>query len=367
MADCDSIHDNVKDYYGSVIQKNTDLQTNACNVAGSVKPPLSVRNAIASVHDEVVSTFYGCGLTIPSHVEGLRVLDLGSGTGMDCFAISKLVGENGSVVGVDMTDNQLAVAIKYVGYHTKEFGYSKKNVEFVKGYIEKLGEAGLQDNQFDLIVSNCVVNLSPDKKAVLKEAYRVLKPGGEMYFSDVYTNKVVPEHLQKDKMLWGECIAGAMTWQDLVSFAGEVGFATPRLVSSTTMEAGCEAVATPLKEAGIRFVSATYRLFKLTAGAPANRLEVNYLGNVTDYPDELPFDALAKFKKGCPVNVSGEVVQIVRQSRYSSAFTIKDAEECPVDPFKFLTTAQASSGGCCGPPKQAVSGGLLSPSTATSH
>ncbi len=230
-------------------------------------------------------------------------------------------------------------------------------MEFVKGYIEKLGEAGLQDDQFDLIVSNCVVNLSPDKKAVLREAYRVLKPGGEMYFSDIYTNKVVPEHLQKDKMLWGECISGAMTWQDLVSFAGEVGFATPRLVFSTSIEAGSEAVAAPLKEAGICFVSATYRLFKLIAAGPANRSEVSYLGNVTDYPDELPFDALAKFKKGCPANVSGEVVQIIRQSRYSSAFSIKDAEECPVDPFKYLTTVQSSSGGCCGPQKQAATGG----------
>jgi arsenite methyltransferase len=97
----------------------------------------------------------------------MHVLDLGSGSGRDCFVISKLVGDNGRVVGIDMTDEQLSVANKYIDYHTKKFGLSKPNVEFRKGYIEKLGEAGLEDNTFDVIVSNCVVNLSPDKKSCL--------------------------------------------------------------------------------------------------------------------------------------------------------------------------------------------------------
>lgn len=92
------------------------------------------------------------------------MLDLGSGAGRDCYILSNLVGESGKVVGIDMTDEQLEVANAYKDWHMKQFGYEKSNVEFRKGYIEKLGEAGLTDEMFDVIISNCVVNLSPDKE-----------------------------------------------------------------------------------------------------------------------------------------------------------------------------------------------------------
>lgn len=146
-------------------------------------PPANVRDAIKLLNPEVEATYYGCGLVIPQLLDGLRVLDLGSGTGRDCFILSKLVGEHGSVVGVDMTDEQLAKANAQVEYHTKAFGYAKPNVEFKKGYIEKLEELGLEPNSFDLIISNCVINLSPDKSAVLKGAYGLLKPGGGAFTS----------------------------------------------------------------------------------------------------------------------------------------------------------------------------------------
>lgn len=141
-------------------------------------PPAHIRDVIKLINPDVENTYYGCGLVIPQVLDGLRVLDLGSGTGRDCFILSKLVGERGRVVGVDMTDEQLAKANAQVEYHTNAFGYSKPNVEFKKGYIERLGELGLEESSFDLIVSNCVINLSPDKRAVLEGAYRLLKPGG---------------------------------------------------------------------------------------------------------------------------------------------------------------------------------------------
>lgn len=152
-------------------------------------------------------------------LDGLRILDLGSGTGRDCFILSKLVGERGYVVGVDMTEEQLAKANAKVEYHTKAYGYAKPNIEFKKGYIEKLGELGLEENSFDLIVSNCVINLSPDKHAVLAGAHRLLKPGGELYFSDVYCDRRVPKHLMENPVLWGECITGALYWNDFLSIA----------------------------------------------------------------------------------------------------------------------------------------------------
>ena len=96
--------------------------------------------------------YYGCGLIVPECLEGMKIVDLGSGAGQDCYVLSKLVGETGHVTGVDMTDEQLEVARKYQQYHAEKFGFGKPNTEFVKGYIEHLGEAGLKDNQFDLIV-----------------------------------------------------------------------------------------------------------------------------------------------------------------------------------------------------------------------
>jgi ubiquinone/menaquinone biosynthesis C-methylase UbiE len=130
-----------------------------------------------------------------------------------------------------MTTEQVAVATKYIEYHTKAFGYSKPNVEFRQGYIERLADLGLEDNSFDIIMyvwniivrclillsSNCVINLSPEKDAVLREAFRVLKPGGELYFSDVYSNKRVPKELVSDPVLLGECLSGALYWNDFIS------------------------------------------------------------------------------------------------------------------------------------------------------
>lgn len=137
------------------------------------------------VHPQVKSTYYGCGLVIPQQLKGLRILDLGCGSGRDCYMLAQWVGSSGCVVGVDMTPAQLDIAREHITWHTNKNGFEKPNVEFREGYIERLSELNFEDNYFDIIVSNCVINLSPDKEAVLREAYRILKPGGEIFFSDV--------------------------------------------------------------------------------------------------------------------------------------------------------------------------------------
>jgi arsenite methyltransferase len=118
------------------------------------------------------------------HTSWWRVLDLGSGSGRDTYILAQLVGPAGEVVGVDMTDEQLATANAHLGWHQQRFGYRHSNVRFLKGYIEGLEELDLVPESFDVIVSNCVINLSVAKPAVFRGAHRLLKSGGELYFRD---------------------------------------------------------------------------------------------------------------------------------------------------------------------------------------
>jgi arsenite methyltransferase len=136
------IQDIVKTYYGETLSTSNDLKTDACTTAD--RPPPHVSAALAAVHDEVAAKYYGCGLAIPTVLDGLKVLDLGCGAGRDVFALARLVGPSGHVTGVDMTDAQLDVARQHEAWHAEQFGYDTPNTRFVKGYLEKLGELDLE-------------------------------------------------------------------------------------------------------------------------------------------------------------------------------------------------------------------------------
>ena len=220
---------NVKDYYGKTLQTSTDLKTQACCTPDDM--PSYVKQLLANVHDEVLAKYYGCGLVTPLALGGRQVLDLGSGAGRDAYALAQLIGSKGEIIGVDMTAEQLAVARAHIDWHRERFGFQKSNVRFLEGYIEKLGELDLKPNSFDVIVSNCVINLSTDKLAVLKGAYDLLKPGGEMFFADVYADRRLPDAVRADPELYGECLGGALYWSDFLSLAKQAGFRDPRLVS----------------------------------------------------------------------------------------------------------------------------------------
>lgn len=159
----------------------------------------------------------GCGnpLAIASLKEGETVLDLGSGAGFDAFLASSRVGKTGKVIGVDMTDEMLEKARA----NAKKGNYA--NVEFRKGDIENLP---VDDNSVDAIISNCVINLAPDKEKVFKEAYRVLKTGGRLMISDVVLIKPLPEELKNDKDLLIGCISGAILKQDYLKLLKQAGF-----------------------------------------------------------------------------------------------------------------------------------------------
>eukprot|EP01059_Diplonema_ambulator_P010566 TRINITY_DN20582_c0_g1_i1.p1 TRINITY_DN20582_c0_g1~~TRINITY_DN20582_c0_g1_i1.p1 ORF type:complete len:386 (+),score=89.22 TRINITY_DN20582_c0_g1_i1:58-1158(+) len=249
----------VEEYYGKVLSTTKDLKTSACTAAG--RPHRLIREYISKVPKGVREKFYGCGAPLPLGIEGLRVLDLGSGSGRDCYVCAKLVGEGGEVVGVDMTKEQLEVADRFKEEYCKDvLGYKQCNLRFVEGYIEKLPSC-IEDNSFNIITSNCVINLSPDKPAVLREAYRVLAPGGEFYFSDVYCDRRLPKTVQNHEILWGECIAGSLYIEDFIREAHKAGFTDPRELSRSEIEVTDPELSEICGNA--RFYSITYRLFKL--------------------------------------------------------------------------------------------------------
>jgi len=313
------MHDDVKNYYGKVLQQTEDLKTNACCTSSDM--PRHVKTALSQVHDEVLSRYYGCGLIAPDLLNDMHIMDLGCGSGRDCYVLSQWVGENGRILGIDMTEEQLAVALKHEDYHAEKFGYSQKNTEFRQGYIEKLDQLDLPDNSFDIIVSNCVINLSPDKEAVLNEAYRLLKPGGELYFSDVYSDRRVPTKLVNDPVLYGECLSGALYWNDFENLAKKVGFTDPRLVEDDVITIENEAVQNKIGHIG--FFSATYRLFKIESLEPFCEdygQAVIYKGGIENSEQYFLLDKHHLIEKGKVFPVCGNTWRMLNETRFKEHF-----------------------------------------------
>ena len=348
--------DVVKEYYGEILRKTEDLKTNACCTLEA--PPAYVAEALARIHDEVRARYYGCGLVLPEALTGCRVLDLGCGTGRDCYLLSQLVGESGEVVGVDMTAEQLEIARRYRDYHAKQFGYPRSNVTLLEGYIERLDELPLAADSFDLVVSNCVVNLSPDKAAVLRGAYRLLKPGGELYFADVYADRRVPAELAQDPVLYGECLGGALYRTDFLSLARSAGFLDPRLVTSRPITLEDERLERAVR--GVRFSSATYRLFKLPALEPACEdygQAVVYRGTIEQHPDRFVLDGHHEMQTGKVFPVCGNTFDMLHESRLAPHFDFIGDKSRHFGLFPGCepgeiaaagdTAAQSTTSGCC--------------------
>ena len=345
----------VKDYYGKQLKSSEDLKTSvSCD---GVDLPPHLRPPLANVHPDVAAKYYGCGIVVPGKLEGCRVLDLGSGSGRDTYVLAQLVGSAGEVVGVDMTDEQLATANSHLAWHQERFGYARSNVRFLKGYIEKLDELDLAPESFDVIVSNCVINLSVDKSAVFRGAHRLLKPGGELYFSDVYCDRRLPDHVRADPVLYGECLGGALYWNDFLPIAKDAGFPDPRLVTSKPIGITNEAVKQKLGAA--KFFSATYRLFKLDgleAACEDYGQAVVYKGDIADQPEAFALDGHHLIERGKIFPVCGNTWRMLADTRFhphfdfigdfSTHYGIFPGGGTSV-PFPAGEGPKASSGSCC--------------------
>ena len=214
----------VKEHYGEIAAKVSENSGKAsccsctsCNGDSIESSMLYEGTDLSELPKEAVDASLGCAnpLLFAGLKEGETVLDLGSGGGIDVLAASRHVGKSGKVYGLDMTDEMLVLANK----NKEKMGVD--NVEFLKGYIEDIP---LNDESIDVILSNCVINLSEDKEKALSEAYRVLKKGGRLAIADIVSMKQIPSEMRKQAEMWCSCLAGTLEVTEYRSILEKVGF-----------------------------------------------------------------------------------------------------------------------------------------------
>ncbi len=220
MSDAD-IKEVVRERYAEIARSVHGAGSSCCydGEVGSrcISANLYADQETGSLPESAVLASLGCGnpTALAELKEGETVLDLGSGGGIDVLLSARRVGPKGKAYGLDMTDDMLTLARE----NQRKAG--AQNVEFLKGEIERVP---LPDNSVDVIISNCVINLSADKDKVLREAFRVLKPGGRFAVSDVVTRGAIPEQVRSDVLLWAGCIAGALDERDYRAKLAAAGF-----------------------------------------------------------------------------------------------------------------------------------------------
>ncbi|MBI2222259.1 MAG: methyltransferase domain-containing protein [Acidobacteria bacterium] len=264
---------------------------------------------LAHIPPEVVERFYGCGSPVSAAAPqpGETLVDLGSGAGIDCFIAARRVGPGGHVFGVDMTDQMLAVAHESKPRVAAALGYD--NVEFRKGILERIP---LDNLSADIVTSNCVINLSPDKPAVFREIWRVLRDGGRAVLADIVSDTEVPPPMRADGQLWGECISGALSEDAFLAALERAGFYGITVLKKMFWR----------EVEGTHFYSVTVRGFKFEKKAGCRYIGqyAVYLGpmkSVTDEEGHL-------FPRGVPVEVCTDTAAKLGAPPYAGGFAVLD-------------------------------------------
>jgi len=337
----------IKEYYGRVLKGNKDLQTSACCCEDEI--PARVKAVLSEINDEILEKFYGCGSPLPPLLEGCTILDLGCGAGRDVFLASRLAGPEGYVIGVDMTSEQLAVARRNLDSQMVRFGYEKVNVDFRQGYIEDLQAIEVADNSVDVVISNCVLNLSPDKEAVFSEIFRVLKPGGELFFADIFAGCRIPAALYDDPVLRGECLSGAMYREDFRRLLFNLGCRDFRCLSSRRVELDNPEIAARIGMAA--FYSETIRAFKL------DDLEdicedygqtAVYKGTIPEAQHFFDLDDHHRFIAHKPMLICGNTASMLSKTRLAPHFMVSGDRSRHFGPFACGTATEKAESGTYG-------------------
>jgi SAM-dependent methyltransferase len=256
----------------------------------------------------VLNVSYGCGTPAGLNTvkPGETVLDIGSGGGIDCFEASRLVGHSGHVIGLDVTDTMLEIARHHAPIVAKNLGYASSNVEFRKGTADAMP---VENNTIDLVISNCVINLAPDKTKVFREMFRVIRPDGRFTISDIVTDRVVPQYLVHDVEKWGDCLSGALTFADYLRGLRESGFVGVHLVQYS-----------PWKVIdGIHFFSVTLTGYKLSTTSRTTSVRFATLrGPFSSVVDEYE----TVYRRGIPEPIETETVHLLSQPSLANYFLL---------------------------------------------
>jgi SAM-dependent methyltransferase len=262
------------------------------------------------IPEAVLKVSYGCGTPVGlSTVQpGEVVLDIGSGGGIDCFEASRKVGATGKVIGIDMTDEMLSLARTHAPTVAKNLGYPASNVDFRKGFADAMP---VEDDQVDLIISNCVINLAPDKKKVFREMFRVLQPGGRFTISDIVADQPIPQYMIHDRAKWGDCLSGALTIQDYWGGLREAGFLGLHQVT-----------VIPWRVIdGIHFVSVTLTGYKIaTTPSSVSPIFATLIGPFSQAVDELG----TTFHRGTPQQIDDQTMCLLTLPPYQPHFLLTD-------------------------------------------
>ncbi len=262
---------------------------------------------ISHIPRELFDFNYGCGspVTKARINSGEHIVDLGSGVGIDCFVAAKIVGPKGKVTGVDMTDEMVNKARSYQEAVCTSLGYW--NIEFVNGHIEQIP---LPDASADVIISNCVLNLSDNKEAVFQEIIRVLKSGGRTVISDIVSDREILENDRNNRDLWGGCYGGVLSLRNFIESFLKTGFSGITQISESPWKV----------VAGYRFSSITITAYKLAKGDLCNYLgqKAVYLGPYAQVVD----DSGHIFPRFKPVTICTDTAINLKKSPYAENFLV---------------------------------------------
>ena len=308
-------------YYNEIADlQGIDPQATARSRDAEGTFPPEAKTLLYNISAEIKNTYHEPGCSLPPLLEGCTVVDLCCGSGRDVYLAAQLVGPGGNVIGVEPVKRRLATAEKYLKKEIKQFGYGTSNVELVHGVPEDL--SFIPDSSVDVVTSNCTFSLSPDKDQYMAEVKRILKEGGEFYFTDVFTDRRIPAELADDMNLRALRLGGALYIEDFRRLAVAHGFLDPRyLITRKTPMTEQEQSLFP----DIAFATITTRLINTVLVediCESYGETVTYQGTLPDYPDFFLFDKDIRFPTGETRTICGNVSGLIKSSRYRNVFEV---------------------------------------------
>jgi len=323
------VNDELKSYYEEVFAER--IRSGCGCVAEHLHPGMG--DVLREMHPELLDAPHGSCSPLPPDLEGRVILDLGCGNGLTAFAAARLAGPTGRVIGIDMRDQLLKVAQEHLPEHMVKCGCKEANVHFMKGYPEDLRSLGIEDNSIDVVVTNEIINISTDKRAIFSEIFRVLKPGGELCFTTVLADRRLPLRLADDSCVLRAGFARAMYSEDFRRLLRDIGCNDYRNISRQPVPLRKPGAANKVGLAGFTYrVVRTFKLPLEDICEDYGQVAV-YKGTMPGFPDAFPLDDHHLFIKDKPMLVCGNSGAMVEETRFGRHFVVTGDKSVHYGPF----------------------------------